>query len=102
MKIAIDWDGVIAQNRGIPTIKIMPSLMPGAKETIEILLKLGHEVYVLTNRADTQKEMVEKWLKKYSFPKLRVTNIKERGTTVYIDDRAIRFTSWQDIRKYWI
>ena len=39
-------------------------------------------------------------LKEQGFPKMRITNIKESGTLAFIDDRAIRFDNWQNIRKY--
>ena len=71
--------------------------MEGALDSIKLLMSLGHEVWVLSSNPDLQK--VANWLHKYEFPQMKVTNIKEPAH-VYIDDRAIRFTNWQDIRKY--
>lgn len=102
MKIAIDFDGVIAKRKGIPTIhEDTEDLLPikGAKETLQMLLNNGHEIYVLTAHEPIHE--VDSWLEMYDFPHgFKVTNIKQKGTQMYIDDRAVRFTNWQDIRKY--
>ena len=99
MKIACDFDGVICKREGIPTkedwTESVP--MPGAKEAIKMFIKLGHEVWVFTSNPDRTK--VKSWLNLYNFPELEITNIK-KPCHIIIDDRAIRFTSWQDIRKY--
>lgn len=71
--------------------------MEGAKDAINLLINNGHKVWILTSNPDLN--MVSSWLKRYEFPELRITSIKEPAH-VYIDDRAIRFTNWQDIRKY--
>lgn len=100
MKYALDFDGTLAKRNGIPTrTENIEDLVPmeGAVEAVKWLLACGHELYVFTNNKYPQ--LIEQWLSKNGLPVLRVTNIKESGTKAYIDDRAIRFTSWQDIRK---
>lgn len=101
MKIAIDFDGVICKREGIPTIYDWDHVEPmeGALESINLLLKMKYEVYILTSNFEPAK--VIEWLSDYGFPKLEVTNIK-KPAHVYIDDRAMRFTNWQDIRKYFV
>lgn len=99
MKIFCDFDGVICARKGIPTMDYWSDCKPkkGALDSIRLLLNLGHEVCIFT--ANPEPERVKEWLSFYEFPDLRVTNIKEHAN-VYIDDRAIRFTNWNDIRKY--
>ncbi|SRR5258706_4123189 len=101
MLIAIDFDGTLAKRVGIPTredevVDLKP--MKGALDTVKLLQHLKHEVYVFT--ANKNLYDIEEWLKRNDFPKLMVTNIKQIGTQVYIDDRALRFTNWNDIRKH--
>jgi len=104
MKIAIDFDGTIAKRKGIPTIhESTQDLEPmdGARESLEALINDGHEIYILTTHEPL--EEVNEWLEIHGFPHgFKVTNVKQSGTQVYIDDRAIRFTNWQDVRKYFI
>jgi hypothetical protein len=97
MRIAIDFDGVICKRWGIPTKEGFGEPMEGSLDSINLLMSLGHEVWVFTSNPDLN--AVASWLNKYSFPQLKITSIKEPAH-VYIDDRALRFTSWNDIRKY--
>ena len=97
MRIAIDFDGTICRRWGIPTTPGFGKPIAGALDSIKLLLSLGHDVWVFTSNPDLNE--VSSWLHAYDFPELRITNIKEPAQ-VYIDDRAIRFTNWQDIRKY--
>jgi len=98
MNIAIDFDGVICKREGIPTDRDWEDKpMDGALDAIKLLLKQGHKVWVFTSNPELNE--VEKWLKFWLFPELEVTNIK-KPANIYIDDRAIRFTNWQDMRKY--
>jgi len=100
MRISIDFDGVICKSEAIPSDhmewdKREPVLQ--SLEAIEHLIKIGHDVWVFTSNAEPDE--VKKWLDRHNFPKLEVTNIK-KPATVYIDDRALRFTNWQDMRRY--
>lgn len=98
MKIAIDFDGVICKRVGIPTVMETDDIpVEGALHAIELFLKMKYHIWVFTSNPNLKE--VEKWLRENGFPELKVTNIKEPAH-VYIDDRAVRFTNWQDIRKY--
>ena len=99
MKIAIDFDGTICERNGIPTIGTVTFSPPmsGALDAVIFLKKLGHEVWIFTSNPNIK--LVKSWLKLHNFPKLEVTNTK-KPAHVYIDDRALRFTNWQDMRKY--
>lgn len=101
MKIAIDFDGVLCKREGIPTIRNWKNAEPmeGSLETVKLLLKMKHKIWIFSSNPELGK--VKLWLDKNNFPKLEVTNIK-KPAHVYIDDRAIRFTNWQDVRKYFV
>ena len=100
MKIAIDFDGVICHRVGIPTVMNKEDRpVDGALHAIDLLLKMKYQLWVFTSNPDLHE--VRAWLKRNDFPELEVTNIK-KPAHVYIDDRAIRFTNWQDIRKYFV
>lgn len=100
MKIAIDFDGVICESIGIPTKKVSwaeRKPVKNALEAINHLIAQGKHVWVFTSNPEI--DDVKLWLENNSFPKLEVTNIK-KPAHVYIDDRGLRFTNWQDIRRY--
>jgi len=101
MKIAIDFDGVICKRKGV-TMRDnnfeSDKPVKGAAEAMHWLKAKGHDVYVLTARDKDDHFGVSMWLRRYGFPDLRVTNTKEPAT-IYLDDRAIRFTNWTDFCK---
>ena len=100
MKIAIDYDGVLIDHQDIPTSekwwKDQP--MKGAVDALWLLSK-EHEVYICTAREEKDWPIIEQWMDIHGFPKLEITNKKKPNTDVYIDDRAYRFTNWNDIYK---
>lgn len=87
--LSVDFDGVIRNNlTGKP--------VEGALSAIKWLESKGRQIIISTAREDL--DNVNKWLKKYKFNKI-ATNKKIKATAV-IDDRAIRFISWNDITSY--
>ena len=102
MKLAIDFDSTLVKRKGIPSNgnPWLEKPLVGARESINLFLEKGYDLYICTNREHYEWPKIKEWLIKNKFPEMRITNKKELGTTVYIDDRALRFTSWQDIRKY--
>ena len=98
MLISIDFDGTICKRTGIPRVGSVLDEEPQeyAKEAIEWLMEQGHELYIQSNR---DKDEILVWLKEHNFPLLEITKGKKDNTTIYLDDRAIRFTNWQDFCK---
>jgi len=92
--IAIDFDGVIYDKP-----------VEGVKESLQKLEKEGFELVVFTTRDNL--DDVKVWMDKNVgwacdgnntyFPG-KITNKKPKAIA-YIDDRAVRFTNWEDIRK---
>ncbi len=98
--IGVDFDGVLHDaNDGWQEGKTYGAAMPGSKQVVNKLIHKGYEVVVCTARDNT--EPVELWLEEKGFPKMRVTN-KKIPCLAMIDDRAIRFTQWTDIEKYFV
>lgn len=96
--IGIDFDGVLntytkGWNNGI----IDTAPVEGAIDACARLITKGFNLYVLTARTDHGP--VYAWLQRCGFPYMEVSNVK-RPAIAYIDDRAIRFTNWKDIQKY--
>ena len=114
--IAVDFDGVIhAYRKGWHTGKIYDRPSLNAKKVMKQLVQAGgYEVVIHTTRAnadeqggDAQAKLKEmyKWLKKYGFIEgthyHRITAYKPKAIA-YIDDRAIRYTNWLDLKKYFL
>ncbi len=101
MKIGVDFDGVLVQHK-MPQgdeADFEDKPVDDARQVIRWLIEHGHEIYVLTAKPPKYWSRIRLWLREWGFPELRVTNVKEVGTSIFIDDRAYRFTNWQDIRK---
>lgn len=102
--IAVDFDGVIHRySNGWQGGVIYDPPVEGAFEAIRKLLKEGYNVVIHTTRADTPERIqdVIDWLVTHGaedLTPLEITATKPKAI-VYIDDRAVRFTNWDDIRK---
>ena len=98
--IAVDFDGVIhlyAQGWKDGTVYDDP--VPFAFDEIQKLIDEGFDVVIHTTRTDH--EAIREWLTFHDAPwrgMVEITNIKPKAIA-YIDDRAVRFTNWIDIRK---
>ncbi len=98
-RIAIDFDGVLIEwGTGDNIMGGKPK--GGAAKAVKSLVDMGYYCYVLTARDKRHWLIIKEWLVKHKFPEMEVTNVKKKAV-VYIDDRAIRFTNWQDIRRYY-
>lgn len=103
----VDFDGVVhSYDNGFQGGRIYGDLVPGALTALQRLHDQGYEVVIFTTRGGDRKlkRGVEEWLTakrdvaSLDFP-IIVTNEK-LPAIAYIDDRAIRFTNWDDMRKY--
>lgn len=113
--IAVDHDGVIHQySKGWHTGDIYDPPMPGAAEALKALQK-RYSVFILTARPakdvldwcyihfpDLQFCLVPDGTKFWnSADHIGITNTK-LPALAYIDDRAVRFTNWQDMKNYFL
>jgi capsule biosynthesis phosphatase len=108
MKIIIDLDGVLCpiKNSDQTYDELIP--IPGAVERLKELRMDGNYIIIMTARHMATCEsnvgkVIKKmgkitldWLDKYHFEYDEIHFGKPNGE-VYIDDRAIRFTSWDKI-----
>lgn len=106
--IAIDFDGVIHKySNGWQFGKLYDGPIEGAIHSIRKILEMGYNIIIFSTRADNPKmiEDMYQWLEKHGLENkrdfIKITNIKPIAG-VYIDDRAIRFTNWIDIMKYFV
>ena len=108
MRIIIDLDGVICKikNEGQSYSDLKP--LPGAKNRLKELRKSGHYIIIMTARhmatCESNVGKVMKRMGKLTFDWLEKHNIEydelyfgKPNGEVYIDDRAVRFNSWDDI-----
>ena len=99
--VSIDFDGVLSKYNGWKGEDILGKPIDGAKEFISNLIKSGYKPVVFTTR---KSEPISKWLKKFGFPDIEVSNFKY-PSVVYIDDRCVKFDGdfsklVDDLKKY--
>lgn len=106
--ICIDLDGVISELRlpGQDYAELLP--VPGAVEKIRTLKEMGHRIVIFTARhmkttggnigaAVARKGFVTlEWLERHSIPYDEI-HFGKPHAHLYLDDNALRFTSWGDI-----
>lgn len=94
--IAIDFDHTIHDAANPIKGRRMGPPMDGAKEAIE-KLRQKHKIVIFTVWGDVKgRKTIADWMNYYKIPYDEITNIKPNAT-VFIDDRAIRFTSWEEV-----
>lgn len=100
IKIAIDFDGVICNLKGIKRPHNFSNCKPkkDAQEALDWLEENKYNFYIFTSRPKKEWGLIRNWLYKNSFKQQIITNIK-KDATIYLDDRAIRFTNWVDFCK---
>jgi hypothetical protein len=100
--IAVDFDGVIHKyGQGYKDGSIYDYPVEGAFEAIGLLQRKGYKIVIFTARKELKAvfDWCELWGRGALKSTPRVTNQKPPAIC-YIDDRAIRFTNWQDILNY--
>lgn len=119
LTIAIDFDGVIHTYDGWKDGTCYGEPMPGCFKTITEWIAQGYDIIILSTRNAAQ---IKTWLDVHDAPfdsqvidpevypppfyepknrgLVGITNIKYAAVS-YIDDRAIRFTTWRDVKNYY-
>ncbi len=110
-RLLIDLDNVLYRYDerkdadGVPVLDNEP--MPGAVDAVRRLVHAGYTYVVWTTRMYMTKDKVKQaadimdWLQRWDFPAPEAITCEKWPCLAMIDDRAIRFTNWPDIRKLW-
>lgn len=112
--IAIDFDGTICKKQSYGDGQIWQEPNEGAAKIINELKDDNYRIVVYTVRLSpdrtppeghpeytAKKLVVNTWLEKHGIPVDEVVGHKP-DAIAYIDDRAIRFTNWQDMSNYFL
>jgi hypothetical protein len=95
--LAVDFDGVLhTYDKGWQGGMIYGEPVDGAVDAVNYLIRAGWTIIVHTSREELR--AVREWLYANFGRDFVVTRIKPPAVA-YIDDRAVRFTNWEDIRK---
>ena len=95
-KVIIDLDGTICQE--LPTFeKSLAKPKKGAKKFINSLFRKNF-IIIYTARGWSEYKVTKKWLKTFKI-KHHLLMCGKPIYDIWIDDRCIKFESWEDIRK---
>lgn len=110
--IAVDFDGVIHKySKGWQDGSIYDTPVEDSEKQLKRLVDKGYKVVIFTTRVnpemgddiELERKKMEEWLTANGFlidvHYHEITALKPKAIA-YIDDRAIRFTNWEDISKY--
>ena len=95
MKVIIDLDGTICSEEK-QFSRALAKIKDGAKESLEKLRDKGYKIIIYSARTWAEYEMTENWLKTNKVPYDQIILGKPQGD-YWIDDRAIRFRSWDKV-----
>ena len=95
MKLIIDLDGTICSEEK-QFSRALAKIKDGAKESLEKLRDKGYKIIIYSARTWAEYEMTENWLKENKVPYDQIILGKPQGD-YWIDDRAIRFRSWDKV-----
>lgn len=99
MILAIDFDGVIHDNKNPIEGKRMGPPIVGAKEALQQMRETGEAIIIFCVWAnDYGWKVIHDWMEFYQIPFDDITNVKPQAD-VYIDDKALKFESWEQIKK---
>lgn len=91
--IAVDLDGTVCTiNEDYSRCELIPGTLEGLKR----LKEKGFRIYICTGRHINQYEPTIAWLVAHKVPYDHIIFGKPPAK-YYIDDRAIPFTSWDDV-----
>ena len=97
--IAVDLDGTLHDiEHPVPGRKMGPP-MAGAKAVLDAWDALGHTIIIHSVWAHGRGiKVIQDWLNYFELPFHDVTNEKP-DADVYLDDKAVRFTSWSQVNE---
>lgn len=98
--LAIDFDNTIHDIKHPVAGRKMGEPMEGAKSVMTRWKRQGHTLIIHSVMATNPsgEQAIRDWLRYYHIPFDKVTAIKPLAA-VYLDDRALKFTSWDKAYK---
>lgn len=94
-KIVIDIDNTICEEK-TTFERCLAKPIHGSISTINQLFDSGHQIIFYTARGWAEYNMTKDWLDKHGF-KYHILMCGKPIYDIWIDDRAIQFTSWNKI-----
>lgn len=92
--IFVDLDGVVCtEERTFERALAKP--MEGAREALASLRAAGHTIVIYTGRGWPEYRMTKDWLDQHGMS-YDAIHMGKPIANVWIDDRALRFTSWAE------
>ena len=95
MKLIIDIDGTICTEEK-QFSRSMAKPLKGAQKALSKLKAEGHIIILYSSRNWAEYEMTIDWLNKHKFPFDQLILGKPQGD-IWIDDRALKFSSWDNV-----
>ena|SRR3990167_6357312 len=99
MVIGVDFDGVVHDYRHPLPGKKMGGPIEGSKESLLALMEGGHTVIIFTAWPSSRHRVIKEWMSYYGIPYHNITNVKLPEIELFIDDKAITFTSWNELMR---
>lgn len=97
--LAIDFDGVINDHKHPLEGRRMGAPIEGAGDKLRMLKHQGYRIIIFSVWGDDKgRESIAEWMKHFEIPYDHITNTKPHAD-VYLDDKAIRFTNWDDFEQ---
>lgn len=93
--IMIDLDGVICSEERVFD-RPLATPLAGAREALAALKAAGHTLVVYTARGWAEYRVTKQWLDDHGMA-YDAIHMGKPIAHVWIDDRAVRFTSWSDV-----
>ena len=98
MVLAIDWDGVIHDWEHVPPGRRLGPPMLGAKDALIQLKEAGHHIII---HSCNKPGVIADWMAYFEIPYSSIWCGNGKVIAdVYLDDRAVHFTSWEDLSPY--
>ena len=97
MRLIIDLDGTICSEEKQFSRALAKPLL-NSVETINSLKDQGHTIIIYSSRTWAEYEVTEAWLKENGYKYDQLVLGKPQGD-FWIDDRAIRFLNWSQVKK---
>lgn len=95
MKLIIDLDGTICSEHK-QFSRSLAAPMESAIDSLKALREMGHIIIIYSARTWEEYEMTVDWLLRHEVPFDQLILGKPQGD-YWIDDRAIRFSSWNQV-----